>query len=267
VSCEGRVASQSSASVTIQTLLNEFVLPQIEQHVLQSGQLRTEHMVNAALVETESVDINTLSELLADGREDAVQTELTRLRKEGLSAIDLHLQTLSECARRLGDMWCDDTASFGDVTLGMVSLHRIMRGFRHELEAEIGKAEETRSILLTTVPGETHIFALGMVETFFRAAGWRVASGLDRTAAELSAEVSHEHFDLVGISVSGTNVLNSCRDLMEKIRNESKNPEIKILVGGPPFIENAKLVSLLGADGFAMDAKQALDVAKTICTK
>jgi hypothetical protein len=41
-------------------------------------------------------------------------------------------------------------------------------------------------------------------------------------------------------------------------RRRSANPDLRVLVGGPAFLDNPELVRLVGADAMAMDAPSAV---------
>jgi methanogenic corrinoid protein MtbC1 len=100
-----------------------------------------------------------------------------------------------------------------------------------------------------------------MVETFFRAAGWRapVVSPGDPSIA-----LGSQWIDVIGFSLSCERYLENLRAAVAQARLTSKNPRLFVLVGGRPFVENPDRVQSVGADGTAPDAPSAVDVARRL---
>jgi len=181
--------------------------------------------------------------------------QAVRARGTSLETVFLHL--LAPTARLLGDLWREDLCSFTDVTVGLSCLQQVLRELSAPFETEVEMAQDGRRALLAPTPGEQHTFGLMMVEEFFRRAGWDVMSSV-RSSADLLQLVRRDVFDLVGLSASCETRLDGMSDLIGAIRRASRNRSIGVLVGGRLFNESPDLVARVGADGTAMDGRQAV---------
>ena len=183
---------------------------------------------------------------------------------EGVAAESLYLDLLAPAARRLGEMWEDDTCDFSDVTVGLWRLQNAMR----ELSPSFLRSANTRThgprVLLVPLPGEDHTFGLSMVYEFFRRAGWNAWCGPVESSADLRGLVRREWVAVVGFSLACDEKLDAVRTEIRSVRRASMNPGLAVLVGGPGFTANPRLAAEVGADGTAVDGRQAVLQAQAL---
>jgi methanogenic corrinoid protein MtbC1 len=201
--------------------------------------------------------VSEFGELVLGRDEQAPLAFLEQKLSKEASLDELYLDLLAPTARFLGGLWDVDACDFTAVTLGLCRLHRVLR----ELDSAFVSQAETEPsglpVLLVPAPGEQHMFGLLMVAEFFRRAGWNVWSGSLATRGELAAMVRNEWFAVVGFSLSCESRLDALASAIQLVRRESCNRSIGVLVGGHAFTENPDLVSRVGADAMAVDARQA----------
>lgn len=125
----------------------------------------------------------------------------------------IFLNLLAPVARRLGEMWEEDTTDFANVTLGVSRLQRILRHIG-ENYAEAADVQRSGSVLLTTIPGEQHSFGLAMVAEFFRNDGWDICTGPFGSRLELASLITERWFDLIGFSVTSDRRLDEVKQLI-----------------------------------------------------
>ena len=186
------------------------------------------------------------------------------LHDAGYPAETLYLDLLAPTARQLGQMWVDDDCDFTDVTVGLFLLQNSLRelGASQRDTAVVNPAAPR--ILLVPLPREQHTFGLSMVYDFFRRAGWNAWSGTVESEGELSAMVRESWFDIVGFSLPCDEQLDDARAMIRMVRAASKNPGVAIMVGGPGFTADPALAGTVGADGTAMDGRQAVKAADAL---
>ncbi|MBI1186161.1 MAG: cobalamin-binding protein [Alphaproteobacteria bacterium] len=180
------------------------------------------------------------------------------LLQRGAPMEAIYLDLLAPAARRLGEYWTEDSASFADVTIALSRLHQVVRELSLHGPASEGDAHHGRSAYLMACPGEQHTFGLLIVEEFFRRAGWRTWSDPAATAEEAAEMVASRRFDVFGMTVSCDARLEQIAPLLILIRSASKNPDLHVLVGGRLFLERPDLVARVGADGAAADGAEAV---------
>lgn len=182
------------------------------------------------------------------------------LLEEGLSLDALLLDLFAPAARYLGALWEDDAADFLDVAVALGRLQNLTRALCADLEG-VDVTANGRRVLLMPCPGETHLFSLALVASFFREAGWHVVltDGADEDPASL---VRAEQFDLVGISLSCDVLLPVMAESVAKLRAASCNRDLRVIVGGPLFVREPACASFVGADAVAADAQSAVKIAE-----
>jgi methanogenic corrinoid protein MtbC1 len=198
-----------------------------------------------------------LTQLILEQNEHAAAAHVQALRARGTALETIFLQLLAPTARRLGRLWETDHCDFTQVTLGLWQLQQLLRslspGF---MEGAAGRGHGLRA-LLVPVPGEQHIFGVSMVAEFFRRMGWDVWSAPLASSEDLRDLVRSEWFAMVGFSAGSERRLDDVSASIRAVRRASCNREIGVMVGGPLFREDPELVSRVGADATAVDARQA----------
>lgn len=232
--------------------------------LLAPGDSMTETRTNKNMPQwrADEADISTFTDLVLRGSDTAVDAFFLRLADEdGAPVSSLFLELLSGSARMLGEMWEADECSFVDVTLGLATLHTLLHRYGERLEDEVTPLADDRSIFITPMPGQDHIFAVAVILQFFRSARWQAFSGIgeSRDAALLSVEMDVP--DVIAVAVNSADKLDDCRTFIADLRTHCPNKNVKILVGGPPFVESPEAYASVGADATAPDAVAALGVA------
>ena len=186
---------------------------------------------------------------------------VNKLLDEGLNTEHIFLELITPAARALGTQWDLDRMDFVDVTHGLVRLHAIAHeiGFAYQdgpvLQGEI------KRIMIASAPGSEHLLGPTIVADFFRKAAWQVVIEISSSKKQLVQAVENEWFDTVGLSVSIAPQLTDLADLVDQIKQRSRNPRVVVLLGGPIFtVQNLK-ASDFGAAGICVDAKEAVSLA------
>jgi len=192
---------------------------------------------------------------------------VTDLLARGVTLESIFLHLLTPVARFLGDQWLEDELSFVDVHLGLCRLHQLIC----ECEA-IGYRSENMplldtSILLSTAPGEDHMFGVTMVADFFRRYGWRVSNLCGLEPSFLVARLASTSYSAVGFSLHNEKNFDALKKMIKKVRSVASNPDIVVMVGGDHFIRDPSQVSKVGADIFAVDGHQAVLLATNACKR
>jgi methanogenic corrinoid protein MtbC1 len=165
---------------------------------------------------------------------------------------------LTPAARDLGLMWEDDTVSFVDVTTGLGLLHTLLYRLANIFRASGSMIDPSRRILLASLSGEQHNFGLQMVAELFRQSNWEVTVEPSIAEADLAQRVSETSFAIVGLSLADNLQTSQLAHAIRELRKTSANETIGVIVGGPVFVAQPDLASLIGADLTAHDAEQAV---------
>ncbi len=207
--------------------------------------------------------VNHLISLALGGSQAGSRAYVQAMQDGGTPAETLLLDLLSPAARRLGEMWEDDTCTFTDVTIGLQRLGDVMR-LLGQASGNVIARPAAASVLLVQMPGEQHGFGLAMVAQFFRRAGWSTRQEPVISSAGLADLVAAHVFDLVGISVACGDRLEALAADIRAIRRRSRNPALGVMVGGPLFVAQPQLAAMVDADATAVDGRQAVREAQSL---
>ena len=186
------------------------------------------------------------------------------LRDGGVEISTVYLELLGPTAVSLGDMWVEDTCDFFDVTVAVGRLQRVVRELGQAFVATSPGTAPAGRVLLSCLPGDQHTLGMYMVAEFLLRDGWGVRVGTPVTADELAAVLRDEWFDVVGFSAACDVRLLALRHEVAAVRRHSRNPDVRVLVGGRVFVEHPELAARVGADAFATSAEDAPDRARAL---
>ena len=199
--------------------------------------------------------VEEFTQIILNLEEPMAAAYVDSLRNEGVELEQICSQLLAPAARRLGYLWEEDLCDFTDVTIGLCTLHHLLRELAGDTSDQAGSY--LGRALLAPMPGEQHTFGLLMVEEFLRRGGWDVWQGPSTSSKELIGVVSTDRFEVVGLSVSSETRLDDLARLIRELRAASRNQAVGIMVGGRVFTDKPGLASSVGADATAADGTQA----------
>jgi MerR family transcriptional regulator, light-induced transcriptional regulator len=195
---------------------------------------------------------------LALGRDELPMVQcVSDIRAKGMSLEMVYLNLLAPAARHLGEMWLEDLCDFTEVTVGLGRLQHLLQELSPAFGAEVQFPAHARRVLLMPAPGDQHTFGLSMVAEFFGRAGWEVASGNIHSPTNAVDMARQEWFDVIGFSVGTETRLDWLKTCIATVRQASRNKNVGIMVGGPVFSVHPEYVGDVGADGTAVDARDA----------
>jgi MerR family transcriptional regulator, light-induced transcriptional regulator len=164
-------------------------------------------------------------------------------------------------------MWEEDECDFSTVTVALGRLQRLLRELSPAFGSEVEHPANGRRALFVQPRDEQHSFGLSMVAEFFRRDGWDVIGGVGGAVADPALIVRDEWVDVVGFSVGTDGRLPWLRETISAVRKASRNPALRVLVGGPPFAAHPEWADDTGADGTARDGKDAPNVAELLLSR
>ncbi|MGH1575106.1 cobalamin B12-binding domain-containing protein [Methylobacterium sp. P31] len=245
---------EASADALARVIEGE-ILPRLRLLRRPPGQAR-----NATRQPTASEKERLHALLLAPGPVD-LGTEVAALLGGDMALETVLLDLLVPAARHLGAIWEEDLCDFMAATEGLGRLQTLTHHMCVGLEEDARRAE--RSILLMPCPGETHLYGLSVVASFFRRAGWD-ATILNWTEPDAAHLLREGWFDAVGLSLACDVHLPVMRDTVSALRCASRNPALAVIVGGPWFARHEADARAVDADAYMADAQAAPSLVKAL---
>ena len=189
------------------------------------------------------------------------------LYEQGVPLDEIYLRLLAPVARRLGVMWEEDRATFTQVTTAMWRIKQLIYDFSPLFQEFARTDEKAPHAMLVPLPGSQHTLGLFIVSEFFRRGGWKVWGELAASEGEIIVAIKTQFFDLVGLSVSTEDQIPALKRFIQLLKEESLNPKIGVMVGGPIFIARPELREGIAADIVGLDAEEALAQAEFFLDK
>ena len=104
-----------------------------------------------------------------------------------------------------------------------------------------------------------------MVADFFEMAGWDTYYlGANVPLEGIIDSVTERGANVLAISATMSYHVSAVADVIRAVRQSSGHRAIRILVGGYPFRVDPELWRSVGADGFAVDAPEAVTLASRL---
>ncbi len=199
---------------------------------------------------------------LLDRSEEEATRVLLDLQEAGRGTAEIYERVISPALAEIGRMWHLGEATVADEHFATGTTRLIMAELRRHAPRA---APCGRSVLCTAVGGDLHDLGIRMVADVFEFAGWESQClGADMPSEAVVEALQHRvtgRFDLLAIAANTTLGLRPAADLIEAVRASGPGKGVRIIVGGLPFRIAPDLARLVGADGCANRASEAVALA------
>ncbi|MEL7214203.1 MAG: cobalamin B12-binding domain-containing protein [Pseudomonadota bacterium] len=206
---------------------------------------------------------NRLVQQLVEGvrsmERGAPEDAIAELRRFGCTTVDIYDVYIPAAARILGDEWCRDEVSFADVTIGTARLQGMLRELDREWLKENPQVPGNGPAIAMICEDDFHTLGAMVVAGQMRRLGASVRLLLGLSLSERLEILSQHSFDVVMISASRTENLETTRKLVKNIRTTCER-QLPIVLGGTVIERNVNVKALTGADYVINDPKEALEL-------
>jgi 5-methyltetrahydrofolate--homocysteine methyltransferase len=119
------------------------------------------------------------------------------------------------------------------------------------------------TILIGTVKGDIHDIGKNLVTMMLEGAGFNVLDlGVDLSVERLISKVEELKPDILALSALLTTAMPGMEKVIRALENRGLRDSVKVMVGGAPV--DSKFADKIGADGYAKDAGEAVQLAKKL---
>jgi methanogenic corrinoid protein MtbC1 len=198
-----------------------------------------------SLLDLEAVTDWLFSEVMYNG-DFSQETAIDFLRETGVSSSEIIDVCIPEAARRAGQMWVDDKASFATVTFASSRLYALCKALSDNWDMRPRRTGQP-TILVAIAPGEQHMIGSVVMTSQLRRMGCSVQLIAGAKQKEVVSCIRRGRFDAALISCAGTQALDNAVRLITRIRSEINRPP-RLVIGGA-IEKQVKLTSVgTGAD-------------------
>ena len=122
--------------------------------------------------------------------------------------------------------------------------------------------EPVGKVVIGTVKGDLHDIGKNLVAMMLEGAGFEIVDLGTDVAPEEFVEAAQNGVNIIGLSALLTTTMPAMENTIQTIELAGLRDQVKIIVGGAPV--TAEYAKNIGADGYAADASQAANLAKSL---
>jgi len=201
-------------------------------------------------------------DLLLKGERREASRMILDLVEQGADVRDIYLEVFQPAQYEIGRLWEENLLTVAQEHFVTAATQLIMS----QLYPHIFAADRVgRTMVATGVTEDLHEIGVRMVCDFFEMEGWDTYYlGANSPIDSVVSTVRDRKADLIAISVTLGVHLNRVKDMITALRATPDTKDVKIMVGGLPFIFDEKLWGEVGADGFAANAAKAVQTGSEL---
>jgi len=191
--------------------------------------------------------------------------EIKRHAKEmlgkGVSAKDVLHRGMISAMEVISEQFKAGDVFIPEVLLSARAMNEALLVLEPYLASE--KKEVRGRVLIGTVQGDMHDIGKNMVIAMLRGVGFEIKDmGVNVPTERIVEQVSEYKPDILGLSALLTTTMPQMRKVIDALKDRGFRERVKVIIGGAPV--NEKFAKAIGADGYAPDAGEAVDLVKKL---
>jgi 5-methyltetrahydrofolate--homocysteine methyltransferase len=203
---------------------------------------------------------NNLKDAIISGESDAALRETQELLKSGVSPIDI-IKSMGKAMEVVGKKYEKSEYFVPDLVMSAEAMNEALKLLLPRL-GTIG-SEFKGKIVIGVCKGDVHDIGKNIVVAMLRGGGFYVVDlGIDVAPQKFIEAINREKPQIVGASSYISTTIDELRRLNEEMKKSSVRNKVKYLIGGASVY--SKHVEEVGADAFANDAVEAVEMAKKL---
>lgn len=207
--------------------------------------------------------LSKLKEAIINGEAEEARKATEELLKNGVKPVDI-IKDMGEAMDVVGKKYEDKEYFVPDLVMSAEAMNEGLSLLIPKLES-VG-SEFLGKIVMGVCQGDVHDIGKNIVVAMLRGAGFYVVDlGIDVPPQKFVEAIRKEKPQIVGASSYISTTIDELKKLNEAFKKASVRKQIKYLIGGASVYP--KHVQEVGADAFADDALEAVEVAKKLIGK
>lgn len=204
--------------------------------------------------------MNRLEEAIIDGEPDDAKKATQELLDKKIKPTDI-IKRMGKAMDVVGKKYEDKEYFVPDLVMSAEAMNEGLNILLPKLES--GASEFIGKIVMGVCQGDVHDIGKNIVVAMLRGAGFLVIDlGIDVSPQKFIEAINKEKPQIVGSSSYISTTIDELKKLNEEFKKASVRKQIKYLIGGASVYP--KHVQEVGADAFANDALEAVEVAKKL---
>jgi len=194
--------------------------------------------------------------------EKAVATAIEAV-EAGLDAFDAITNGLVVGMNKAGELYDQEEYFVPELLICSDALYLALDILKPHLKKE--EAARKTGCVIGVVEGDTHDIGKNLVRIMLDVAGFEVHDlGRNVPLADFIEKAKEVDAELICLSTLMTTTMDGMATVIEMLKEEGIRNRFKVLVGGGPISQG--FADRIGADGYAVNASKAVEVARSICS-
>jgi corrinoid protein of di/trimethylamine methyltransferase len=195
------------------------------------------------------------------GNEDLLKAHVREYLDKGISALDILHRGMIPAMEQIGERFKTGDVFIPEVLLAGRAMNEALLILEPHL-AVSGKGEGGK-ILIGTVQGDMHDIGKNMVVIMLRGVGYEIRDlGVNVSTEEFIRQVTGYNPHILALSALLTTTMPEMKKVIDALKEKGTREKVKVIVGGAPV--NQKFADDIGADGYAADAGEAVQLVKKL---
>ncbi|MEX0754749.1 MAG: corrinoid protein [Actinomycetota bacterium] len=209
-------------------------------------------------------DLEVLKRALIGADRDLALAATNRLVDDGVNPTTILEEGMAAAMFILGEMWKRGEVFLPEVVASAEVFKQCNAIVEPVLLAQkTGDEEANKLVVLATVKGDLHDLGKNMVGAMLRTSGFDVHDLGKNTSADTIVQTINEmQPDIVGLSALLTTTVPYQETVIKVLVREGLRDKVKVMVGGAPV--TPEWAEKIGADGYANNAPEAVEIAKKL---
>ena len=206
--------------------------------------------------------LNEISENLQNGKAKIVKELVQQALDQGIAASEILNEGLLDGMGIVGEKFKNNEVYVPEVLVSARAMNMGIQVLKPFL-ADSG-VESVGKVCIGTVCGDLHDIGKNLVKLMMEGKGLEVVDlGTDVTPETFIRTAIEENCDVICLSALLTTTMGVMEDVVKAADEAQIHGKVKILIGGAPV--NEEFCKKIGADGYAVDATSAAEMAVAFC--
>jgi len=254
ISIDGFIKSLESIKEAIKILFgeqdkalaSEFIKIAV-QEIKTSQEYKVNILYDNPLKEYKNMYLNYL---LESKRMEAMDL-ISRLVKQGYSIRDIYLYIFRDSLYEVGLLWQTGKVTVAQEHYFTASTQMIMTQLYPYIFNEM---KNGKVIIGACVSGELHEIGIRMVCDLLEMDGYDTHYlGANMPVHDIIEYAYKKSANAILLSVTLTTHLNTLKSMIKEIKKDERTKDVKVIVGGRPFLVDENLYKMVGADYYSID--------------
>ena len=199
-----------------------------------------------------------LDGLLTSNKKQSMKV-VNDLLDQGTPIEDIYIYIFQDAMRQIGVLWQSGEIHVGREHYATAVTQFIMSTLYSVI---FDNSFRDKKLLACAIGSELHELGIRMVADLFELKGWDTHYlGANLPSEEIVKHALEYRPNVIALSITMPYHISKLRQTIEEIRAEKDLSNIKIIVGGLPYIQNPELIKSVRADGVAYTALEGIEVA------